>query len=104
MPALLAALERIGYSRRLSKTICISAGDNFRADFEIPVGAFCFLTWRLPLRACLRPCLSGAVSGLGAVVSLAAALARSNSSVCVDPIGTFSFQGNGSDAGWLRCE
>src|SRR5260370_23741340 len=97
MPALLAAWDRIGTSLRYSRTTRIRS----RRAFKTLADSFRFLRGQPPARPCLRPVFSsGVVSVSGSLVSLVAASALRGSSVCVDPLGAFSFTGVASDAGW----
>src|SRR6266705_3840676 len=84
MPALLAALDRTGYSLRLSRTNRMRSGESFGPAFETSAGSFCLLRWRPPPRPRLRPLApSGVASVLGPSASLMAALAGGSSSALV---------------------
>src|SRR5580700_2059442 len=106
MPALLAALDRMGHSARALRTTRMHSGECFVPVFEFFSGGFSFLSWRLPLRRRLRIGSSrgGAVSVCGAWVSLVAASMLGSRSVCVGPLGRFSLTGARRDARWYEGE
>src|SRR6266566_6956229 len=98
MPALLAALDRTGYSLRLSRTNRMRSGESFGPAFETSAGSFCLLRWRPPPRPRLRPFApSGVASVLGPLVSLVAASARRGGSGFVVPFSTIAGAGTDSD-------
>src|SRR6266487_7161902 len=98
MPAFLAALDRMGYSLRLSRTIFMRSGESFGPAFETSAGSFCLFRWRAPPRPRLRPLApSGVASVLGPLVFLVAASARRAGSGFVVPFLTIAGTGTDSD-------